>query len=106
MIDADEFKDYIIDSLEAYKLLTDEYRVFAKEVICGFLKDIDEQPTAYDIDNKVRQLEAWKEKQLAIADREIAESDSELRKGIIKELKAITDACIENSIKIVKGGAE
>lgn len=63
-----------------------------------------DQPTAYDTDNKVRQLEAWKEKQLAIADREIAESDSELRKGIIKELKAITDACIENSIEIVKGG--
>ena len=57
LIDADEFKDYIIDSLEAYKLLTDEYRVFAKEVICGFLKDIDEQPTAYDIEEKVEQLE-------------------------------------------------
>ena len=104
LIDADEYKDYIIDSLEGYKLLTNEYRDFARDIIRGFLKDIDTQPTAYDIDNKVRQLEAWKEKQLAIADREIAESDSELRKGIIKELKAITDACIENSIKIVKGG--
>lgn len=72
----------------------------------GILAMVDCAPTAYDIDEKVEQLEAWKEKQLAIADREIAESDSELRKGIIKELKAITDACIENSIKIVKGGTE
>ena len=56
LIDADEYKDYIIDSLEGYKLLTNEYRDFAKEVICGFLKDIDEQPTAYDIEKVVEQL--------------------------------------------------
>ena len=60
LIDADEFKDYIIDNLEGYKLLTDEYRVFAKEVICGFLKDIDDQPTAYDIDKVIEELEEEK----------------------------------------------
>lgn len=57
LIDADEFKDYIIDSLEGYELLTDEYRDFARDIIRGFLKDIDAQPTAYDIDNVVEQLE-------------------------------------------------
>lgn len=57
LIDADEYKDYIIDSLEGYKLLTNEYRDFARDIIRGFLKDIDAQPTAYDIDNVVEQLE-------------------------------------------------
>ena len=56
LIDADEFKDYIIDNLEGYKLLTDEYRDFARDIIRGFLKDIDAQPTAYDIDKVVKQL--------------------------------------------------
>lgn len=56
LIDADEFKDYIIDSLEGYKLLTDEYRDFARDIIRGFLKDIDAQLTAYDIDEVVEQL--------------------------------------------------
>ena len=53
LIDADEYKDYIIDSLEGYKLLTNEYRDFARDIIRGFLKDIDAQPTAYDIDNVI-----------------------------------------------------
>ena len=56
LIDADEYKDYIIDSLEGYKLLTNEYRDFARDIIRGFLKDIDAQPTAYDIDKVVEQL--------------------------------------------------
>ena len=56
LIDADEYKDYIIDSLEGYKLLTNEYRDFARDIIRGFLKDIDAQPTAYDIDEVVEQL--------------------------------------------------
>ena len=56
LIDADEYKDYIIDSLEGYKLLTNEYRDFARDIIRGFLKDIDAQSTAYDIDEVVEQL--------------------------------------------------
>lgn len=57
LIDADEFKDYIIDSLEGYKLLTDEYRDFARDIIRGFLKDIDAQLTAYYIDKVIEELE-------------------------------------------------
>ena len=57
LIDAEEFKDYIIDSLESYKLLTDEYRDFARDITRGFLKDIDAQPTAYDIDKIIERLE-------------------------------------------------
>ena len=56
LIDVDEYKDYIIDSLEGYKLLTNEYRDFARDIIRGFLKDIDAQPTAYDVDKVIKQL--------------------------------------------------
>ena len=58
LIDADKFKEYIVDGFEQNKdLFTDEYRDFVKVITCGFLKDIDEQPTAYDIDKVVEQLE-------------------------------------------------
>ena len=57
LIDADEFKDYIIDSLEGYKLLTDKCRDFARDIIRGFFKDIDAQPTAYYIDKVIEELE-------------------------------------------------
>ena len=58
LIDADEFKEYIVDGFEQSKdLFTDEQRDFVKVITCGFLKDIDEQPTAYDIDKVVEQLE-------------------------------------------------
>ena len=57
LIDADEYKDYIVDNLDSYKLLTDEYRAFAREITRGFLKDLDIQPTAYDIDKIIERLE-------------------------------------------------
>ena len=59
LIDADEFKEYVSEGYEQNKdlLQTDEYRNFAGAVTQGMLKDIDEQPTAYDIDKVVKQLE-------------------------------------------------
>lgn len=84
LIDADEYKDYIIDSLEGYKLLTNEYRDFARDIIRGFLKDIDAQPTAYDIEEKVEQLE-------------------ENYSCDVGNLKMIS---LDKAIEIVKGGAE
>ena len=57
LIDADEYKDYIVDNLDSYKLLTGEYRDFARDITRGFLKDIDAQPTAYDIDKIIERLE-------------------------------------------------
>ena len=60
LIDADEFKDYIIDSFESYKLLTDEYRDFARDIFRGFLKDIDAQPTAYNLEGVIDQSEYFK----------------------------------------------
>ena len=58
LIDADKFKEYIVDGFEQNKdLFTDEQRDFVKVITCGLLKDIDEQPTAYDVDKVVEQLE-------------------------------------------------
>ena len=60
LIDADKFKEYIVDGFEQNKdLFTDEQRDFVKVVTCGFLKDIDEQPTAYNIDEIVEQLRSY-----------------------------------------------
>ena len=58
MIDADDFKDYIVYGFEQNKdLFDDKHRDLAKVITCGFLKDIDEQPTVYDIDKVIEQLE-------------------------------------------------
>ena len=85
LIDADEFKEYIVDGFEQSKdLFTDEQRDFVKVITCGFLKDIDEQPTAYDIDKVVEQL------------KENYSCD-------VGNLKMIS---VDKAIEIVKGGAE
>lgn len=85
LIDADEFKEYIVDGFEQSKdLFTDEHRDFAKVITCGFLKDIDEQPTAYDVDKVVEQLE-------------------ENYSCDVGNLKMIS---VDKAIEIVKGGAE
>ena len=92
LIDADKFKEYIVDGFEQNKdLFTDEQRDFVKVITCGLLKDIDEQPTAYDVDKVVEQLEECKTK---------------------KYVSGITNtpyefgAChaMDDAIKIVKGG--
>ena len=85
LIDADKFKEYIVDGFEQNKdLFTDEQRDFVKVVTCGFLKDLDEQPTAYDIDKVVEQLE-------------------ENYSCDVGNLKMIS---VDKAIEIVKGGAE
>ena len=85
LIDADEFKEYIVDGFEQSKdLFTDEQRDFVKVITCGFLKDIDEQPTAYDIDKVVEQLE-------------------ENYSCDVGNLKMIS---VDKAIEIVTGGAE
>ena len=57
LIDADKFKEYIVDGFEQNKdLFTDEQRDFVKVITCGLLKDIDEQPKAFDIDKALKKL--------------------------------------------------
>ena len=90
LIDADDFKDYIIDSLEGYKLLEDEYRDFARDITRGFLKDINAQLTAYDIDKIIERLENKSE----IYCREYGYPEDE-------NILYLPDV-----IKIVKGGVE
>ena len=60
LIDADKFKEYIADGFEQNEdLFTDEQRDFVKVITWGFLKDINEQPTAYDIDEIVEKLRSY-----------------------------------------------
>ena len=58
LIDADEFKKYVSKGYEQSKdlLQTDKYRNLAGAITQGILKDIDEQPTAYDVDKVVEKL--------------------------------------------------
>ena len=55
LIDADKFKEYILDGFEQNKDLFQDVRP-VREVTRGILADIDEQPTAYDIDKVVEKL--------------------------------------------------
>lgn len=66
--------------------------------------EINAQPTAYDVDRVVDQLAAWGNRQFEIANKAAEARNDEAYKGIIKELKGIVEACIENAIEIVKGG--
>ena len=58
LIDADAFKEYIENGFqEATKLFkNEEGRELARQITDAFCRDIDEQPTAYDIDKVVEQL--------------------------------------------------
>ena len=94
LIDADKFKEYIADGFEQNEdLFTDEQRDFVKVITWGLLKDINEQPTAYDIDEIIERLEECKTK---------------------KYVSGITNtpyefgAChaMDDAIKIVKEGGE
>lgn len=58
LIDADAFKEYIKngfqDAMNLFK--NEEGRDVARQITEAFCRDIDEQPTAYDIDKVVEQL--------------------------------------------------
>lgn len=58
LIDADVFKEYIKngfrDATNLFK--SEECRDVARQITEAFCHDIDEQPTAYDIDKVVEQL--------------------------------------------------
>lgn len=58
LIDADAFKEYIENGFqEATNLFkNEEGRELARQITDAFCRDIDEQPTAYDIDKVVEQL--------------------------------------------------
>lgn len=59
LIDADIFKEYVMEGFRDNESLlkTEEYRNFARRIAESFCRDIDEQPTAYDIDKVVEQLD-------------------------------------------------
>ena len=71
---------------ESYDLCVDEL----KEVFCGIVALVDEQPTAFDVDKVVEQLEDY------------ANEEMHYYKGTPYE-KCI-EVCIGKAIEIVKGG--
>lgn len=58
LIDADAFKEYIKNGFQdaTNQFKNEECREVARQITEAFCRDIDEQPTAYDIDKVVEQL--------------------------------------------------
>lgn len=95
LIDADEFKKYVSEMFEQNKDLfqTDEYRNFAGAITQGILDDIDKQPTAYNVDKIVEQLEELK--------------DTERDDGVAELITTMVwNRSISKAIEIVKKGLE
>lgn len=93
LIDADEFKKYVSEIFEQNKDLfqTDEYRNFAGAITQGILDDIDKQPTAYNVDKVVEQLEELK--------------DTERDDGVAELITTrVWNRSISKAIEIVKNG--
>ena len=92
LIDADELIEQIWEkhkkTEEPYDFCVDEL----KEVFCGIVALVDEQPTAYDPDKVVEQLED--RKSLMLETFKISESD--IDRGRIYGM--------DKAIEIVKGG--
>lgn len=90
MIDADVFKEYIKngfrDATNLFK--NEEGRDVARQITEAFCRDIDEQPTAYDIDKVVEQLK---------------ERSKEFNSGLRLHGKP-EDMLTDEAIEIVKAG--
>lgn len=104
LIDADAFKEYIKngfqDAMNLFK--NEEGRDVARQITEAFCHDIYEQPTAYDADKVVEQLEEERELSYANFDRYVeevspcldAEYDDSFQRGL------------ERAIRIVKRGGK
>ena len=90
LIDADAFKEYIENGFqEATNLFkNEEGRELARQITDVFCRDIDEQPTAYDIDKVVEQLK---------------ERSKEFNSGLRLHGKP-EDMLTDEAIEIVKAG--
>lgn len=90
LIDADAFKEYIENGFqEATNLFkNEEGRELARQITDAFCRDIDEQPTAYDIDKVVEQLK---------------ERSKEFNSGLRLHGKP-EDMLTDEAIEIVKAG--
>jgi len=99
LIDADAFKEYIKngfqDAMNLFK--NEEGRDVARQITEAFCHDIDEQPTAYDADKVVEQLEEERELSYANFDRYVeevspcldAEYDDSFQRGLERAIKII-----------------
>ena len=90
LIDADVFKEYIKNGFQDTTNLfkSEEGRELARQITDAFCRDIDEQPTAYDIDKVVEQLK---------------ERSKEFNSGLRLHGKP-EDMLTDEAIEIVKAG--
>lgn len=90
LIDADVFKEYIKNGFQdaANLFKSEECRDVARQITEAFCRDIDEQPTAYDIDKVVEQLK---------------ERSKEFNSGLRLHGKP-EDMLTDEAIEIVKAG--
>lgn len=99
LIDADIFKEYVMKGFRDNESLlkTEEYRDFARRIAESFCRDIDEQPTAYDVNKVVNKLEMSKKTALDLV---------KLPHFFIKGLQELVGICFDRAIEIVKAGDE
>lgn len=104
LIDADNFKEYIMKGFRDNESLlkTKEYRDFARQIAESFCRDIDEQPTAFDVNEVLRQLNEEKELSYADFDRYVKEVSSYLD----AEYDDFFHMGIERAIRIITVGDE
>ena len=55
LVDIDEFENNTVSEFERNNNF--EYRDMVKSIICSIFQDLDKQPTAYNIDRVIEQLE-------------------------------------------------
>lgn len=101
LIDADIFKEYAMEGFRDNESLlkTEEYRDFARRIAESFCRDIDEQPTAYDVNEVLRQLD--EEKKLSYADLDTCSELSPLQEPEDDDYFIIG---FKKATKIVKAG--
>lgn len=92
LIDADELKKELYPQWLMDILLTQRY---SEDILYALAQKIDEQPTAYDVDKVVEQLENLKRYELNLADCMLDIQSHGLNRHFI---------CLEDAIKIVKDG--
>lgn len=106
LIDADAFKEYIENSFQDATnfFKNEEGRELARQITDAFCLDIEEQPTAYDVDKVVEQLEEERKLSYADFDRYVeevspcldAEYDDSFQRGLERAIKIIKRQVINN----------
>lgn len=99
LIDADALKEVFTEHFDAYfnengQLMYSDH-IRTRDDVSDLFNVIDKQPTAYDVDKVVQQLENLNKYELNLADMMLDIQSNGLSRHFI---------CLEDAIKIVKDG--